>query len=94
VTLHDDEYDVQEHDMSVLEEEQEHGEAHEPESLPTPDVNNIRRSYGSTSFSTKIMGMPILTDQSVSSLFNICAVKKSSSRKMRSDFEGRVGCGC
>jgi hypothetical protein len=43
-TLHDDEYDVQEHDMSALKEEQEHGEVHEPESLPTPDVNNIRRS--------------------------------------------------
>ena len=80
--------------MSVLEEKQEHGEAHELESLPTPDVNNIRRSYGSTSFSTKIMGMPILTDQSVISLFNIWAVEKSSSMKMRSDFEGFAGCGC
>jgi len=85
---------VHEHDMSALKEEQEHGEAHEPESLPRPDVNNIRRSYGSTSFSTKIMGMPILTDQSVSSLFNIWAVEKSSSMKMRSDFEGFADCGC
>jgi len=85
-----------EHPMSVLEPtlEQEHGEEHEPESLPTPDVNNIRRSYGSTSFSTKIIGMPILTDQSVSSLFNICAVEKSSSMKMRSDFAGFADCGC
>jgi len=94
VTLHDDEDGMHEHDKSVPEEEQEHGEEHEPESLPTPEVNNIRRSYDSTSFSTKIMGMPILTDQSVSSLFNICAVEKSSSMKMRSDFEGCAGCGC
>jgi len=94
VTLHDDEDVVHEHDMSEPAVEQEHGEVHEPESLPTPDVNNIRRSYGSTSLSTKIMGMPILTDQSVSSLLNICAVEKSSSMKMRSDFEGCAGCGC
>jgi hypothetical protein len=91
VTLHDDEDVVHqhEHDMSVHEEEVEQVqcEEHEPESLPTPDVNNIRRSYGSTPFSTKIMGLPILPDQSVSSLFNICAVEKSSSMKMRSSFE-------
>jgi hypothetical protein len=94
VTLHDDECDVHEHDMSVPEEEQEQYEAHEPESLPTPDVNNIRRSYGSMSFSTKTMGMLILRDQSVSSLFNICAVEKSSSMKMRRDFDVGEVCGC
>ena len=94
MTLHGAEYVVHEHDRSVLKVEQEHGEEHEPESLPTPEVNNIRRSYGSTSFSTKTVGMPILTDQSVSSLFNICAVEKSSSMKMRSEFERCAGCGC
>jgi hypothetical protein len=93
VTLHDDEDDEHEHDMSP-EGEHEDDEEHEPESLPTSDVNNIRRSYGSTAFSTKIMGIPILPDQSVSSLFSICAVEKSSSMKMRSEFEGCVDCGC
>jgi hypothetical protein len=40
------------------------------------------------------MGMPILPDQSANSLLNICAVEKSSTMKMRSDFEGYGGCGC
>jgi hypothetical protein len=91
VTLHDDEDGLQ--DMSEHPAGEEHDAVHEPESLPTPDVNNIRRSYGSTSFSTKIMGMPILPDQSVSSLFNICAVEKSSSMKMRNSFEEFADCG-
>jgi hypothetical protein len=93
VTLHDDEDDVHEHDVSPI-GEHEHDEEHEPESLPTSDVNSMRRSYGSMSFSTKIIGMPILPDQSVNSLFNICAVEKSSSMKMRSVFEGCANCGC